>query len=86
MSYNPSPTQSSRRRSIASIKSRRSSTTSIASTGMQVMGPESKRTSKIMYKILNDGDSYVPLYFGGKELMVVMRMFLGSGPMGRLKV
>jgi hypothetical protein len=86
MSYNPSPTQSSRRRSIASIKSRRSSTTSIASTGIQVMGPESKRTSKIMYKILNDGDSYGPLYFGEKELMVVMRMFLGSGPMGRLKV
>jgi hypothetical protein len=61
MPYNPCPTQSSRRRSIASIKSRRSSTTSIASTGIQVMGPESKRTSKIMYKILNDGDSYVPL-------------------------
>jgi len=61
MSYNPSPTH--RRRSMVSIKSRRSSTTSIGSTGIQVMGPESKRTSKIMYKILGDGDSYVPSSF-----------------------
>jgi hypothetical protein len=53
---------------------------------MQVMGPESKRTSKIMYKILNDGDSYVPPDLREKELMVVMRMFLVLDPMGRLKV
>jgi hypothetical protein len=59
----PSPVRSSRtsekRRSFASSKSRRSSSTSIAPTGYLQIGPESKRTSKIMYKILAGGDAYV---------------------------
>ena len=62
MSYHPSPAgsrKSEKRRSFASSKSRRSSITSIASTGIQTIGPHSLRTSKIMYKILSDGDTYV---------------------------
>jgi hypothetical protein len=61
MAYSPpSPARTEKRRSFASSKSRRSSSASIVgATGIQVMGPESKRTSKIMYKILNEGDRYV---------------------------
>ena len=67
-STQPSPVRSfkmsEKRRSFTSNKSRRSSSASIAS-GHIPLGPKSSRVSKVMYKILNDGERYI--CFGERE-------------------